>query len=172
MAEGEVVMADDANHDREEQQRQLEEIRRSFREIGIKVGSFEPAQPNGTSTDRAALPAPPAAAQPPAARSRPGWLLALLGVGVVVCLLVGGGLGYLLHRPAATTLQPTASSIVTRPAPPPPPRVVAPPACLQTAQRGDELIVLFTGNVRDRRLDSALKAYTLASQACRKEASP
>jgi hypothetical protein len=162
-------MADDANNNREEQQRQLEEIRRSFREIGIKVGSFEPAQPNGTSTDQPALPAAAAAAQPPPAKRQPIWVLALV---VVACLLVGGGLGYLLHRPAATTIQPTAISIVTRPVPQPQLRVVAPPACLQTAQLGDQLIALFTSNVRNRRLDSALKAYTLASQACRKEASP
>ena len=161
-------MSDDAGDSREEQQRELEEIRRSFEEIGIKVGSFEPAQPNGTSARQPALPAPAAAAPPPA-MGRPTWVLAL---GVVACLLLGGGFGYLLHRPAAATIQPTAISIVTRPVPDPQIRVVAPPACLQTAQRGDELIALLTSNVRDRRLDSALKAYTLASQACRKEASP
>src|SRR6266511_4015687 len=111
-------MADDAGSSREEQQRELAEIRRSFEEIDIKVGSFEPAQPNGSSAGQPTLPAP------------------------------------------ATPVQP------------PPARTVVPPACLQTAQRGDELIALFTRNVRDRRLDSALKAYTLASQACRKEASP
>jgi hypothetical protein len=162
-------MSDDAGDSREEQQRELEEIRRSFEEIGIKVGSFEPAQPNGSSARQPALPAPAAAAQPPPAMGRPTWVLALV---VVACLLLGGGFGYLLHRPAAATIQPTAISIVTRPVPDPQIRVVAPPACLQTAQRGDELIALLTSNVRDRRLDSALKAYTLASQACRKEASP
>jgi hypothetical protein len=161
-------MADDAGNDREEQQRQLEEIRRSFQEIGIKVGAFEPAQSNRIGTDQRALPTPPAAVQPPP-KGQPIRVLALV---VVACLLVGAGLGYLLHRPAAATVQPTAISIVTLPVAQPQPRVVAPPACLQTAQRGDELIALLTRKVRDRRLDSALKAYTLASQACRKEASP
>src|SRR6266511_3125857 len=118
-------MADDAGSSREEQQRELAEIRRSFEEIDIKVGSFEPAQPNGSSAGQPTLPAPATPVQPPPARGRPTWVPALVVV-----------------------------------------------ACLQTAQRGDELIALFTRNVRDRRLDSALKAYTLASQACRKEASP
>ena len=162
-------MSDDAGNDREEQQHELAEIRRSFEEIGIKVGAFEPAQPNGSSAGQPALPAPANAVQPPPAMGRPTWVLAL---GVVACLLIGGGFGYLLHRPAAATVQPAAISIVTRPVPEPRIRVVAPPACLQTAQRGDELIALLTSNVRDRRLDLALKAYTLASQACRKEASP
>jgi hypothetical protein len=162
-------MADDAGSSREEQQRELAEIRRSFEEIGIKVGSFEPAQPNGSSAGQPTLPAPATPVQPPPARGRPTWVPALV---VVACLLLGGGLGYLLHHPTADTISPTVTSIVTRPAPDPQTRTVVPPACLQTAQRGDELIALFTRNVRDRRLDSALKAYTLASQACRKEASP
>ena len=50
---------------------------------------------------------------------------------------------------------------------------MAPPACLDTAKKGDVLFALLTSNVRDQRLVAdALKAYTLASQACRKEASP
>jgi hypothetical protein len=98
-----------------------------------------------------------------------GWPLALV---TVVCLLLGGGLGYLLHRPTAATEVPT-TSIVTRVVPSPPQtRAVVPPACLETAKRADELMDLFTRKVRDRRLSLALKAYTLASQACRKEASP
>jgi hypothetical protein len=48
---------------------------------------------------------------------------------------------------------------------------VVPPTCLETARRADELMDLFTRKVRDRRLSLALKEYTLASQACRKEAS-
>ena len=47
-----------------------------------------------------------------------------------------------------------------------------PRSCLATARRGDEVIALLNRNVRNRRLAEALKAYTLASQACRQEASP
>jgi hypothetical protein len=167
-------MADDAGNNREQQQRELEEIRRSFEQIGIKMGSlFEPAQPNGNSAGQAALPAPDTAVQPAPAKGRPAWAPTwVLALGVVACLLLGGGLGYLLHRPTAATTLPTVTSIVTPTVPQPQTKVVVPPACLQTAKRGDEMIALFTNNVRDRRLSLALKAYTLASQACRKEASP
>jgi hypothetical protein len=160
-------MVDDAGDGREQQQRQLEEIRRSFQEIGVRVGAFEPAQHNGSSGNQP----PSALASPVTSRSMMGWPLGVLAVVVVVCLLLGGGLGYLLHRPTAATKMPTAS-IVTRVVPSPPQtRVVVPPACLETARRADELMDLFTRKVRDRRLSLALKAYTLASQACRKEAS-
>jgi hypothetical protein len=47
-----------------------------------------------------------------------------------------------------------------------------PQVCLETARRGDEMVHLFTINDRSRRLVQALKAYTLASQACRQQASP
>ncbi len=160
-------MVDDAGDSREQQQRQLEEIRRSFQEIGVRVGAFEPAQHNGSGANQP--PSTPAA--PVASRSMMGWPLGVLAVVVVVCLLLGGGLGYLLHRPTAATEVPT-TSIVTRVVPSPPKtRVVVPPTCLETARRADELMDLFTRKVRDRRLSLALKEYTLASQACRKEAS-
>jgi hypothetical protein len=181
-------MTNDAGNGREQQQRELEEIRRSFQEIGVKVGSmFEPAQHNGAGTDKPPpAPATTAESATPARPTTPlgprlvmGWpVRVLVPVLAVVCLLLGGGLGYLLHRPTAAsslptaTSPPTATSVVTRVVPGPQTRSVAPPACLQTAQRGDELIDLFTRNIRDRRLSLALKNYTLASQACRKEASP
>jgi hypothetical protein len=166
-AGGESWMVDDAGESREEQKRELEEIRRSFQEIGVRVGAFEPAQRNGSSETQ-----PPPALVPPAGphlvMGRP---LAVVAVVAVVCLLLGGGLGYLLHRPSAAAEVPV-TSIVTRVVPSPPAtRVVAPPACLDTAKRADELMDLFTRNIRDRRLSLALKTYTLASQACRKEAS-
>jgi hypothetical protein len=162
-------MANDAGKGREQQQRELEEIRRSFQEIGVKVGAFEPAQRNGSGRDQP----PSASASPVRSRLVMGWPLGMLAIVVVACLLLGGGLGYLLHRPSAGTVLPPTTSIVTRVVPSPPQtRNVAPPACLDTAKRADELMDLFTRNIRDRRLGVALKAYTLASQACRKEASP
>jgi hypothetical protein len=99
----------------------------------------------------------------------------VVAAAVVVALLVGVGLGYLLPRASAQraatappppgTQAPTstvAARVVTR----------VPPSCLETARKGDLTIHLYTINVRDRRLVQALKAYTLASQACRREASP
>jgi hypothetical protein len=196
MSGGIAMAADASNHKEpqqdEQQQRELAEIRRSFTEIGIRMGSlFEPASPND-GDDRGGRPARPAPADaipipvpPPAGRlnwalalkRRPNWALALV---MACCLLVGGGLGYLLHRPTDGTNQPSESLFappLTQPAPTSaptsaPPTTVPPSACLRTAQRGDELIDLLTKNIRDHRLSLALKAYTEASQACRKEASP
>jgi hypothetical protein len=39
-------------------------------------------------------------------------------------------------------------------------------------RKADETIDLLINKVRDRRLAEALKAYTLASQACRQQATP
>jgi hypothetical protein len=167
-------MATDAS-DREQQRRELEEIRRKFTEVGARVGSlFEPARPDDQDEDvrptRPALPAPQQAVPGP----RPSRLA--VAAAVVVALLVGVGLGYLLphQRPQ------------TRAAPPPPatsspfstlaaqPRTVTsvPEVCLEAARKGDLTIHLYTIKIRDRRLVEALRAYTLASQACRREASP
>jgi hypothetical protein len=173
-----ATMATDAS-DRERQRRELEEIRGKFTEMGARMGSlFEPAPPDDQDEDirpvRPALVAPEQREQPASAGpSR----LAL--VAVAVALLVGVGLGYLLPRadakdtpspPATTSLAPTpttgsgAAQARTVPS--------VPSSCLEAARKGDLTIHLYTINVRDRRLVEALKAYTLASQACRREASP
>jgi hypothetical protein len=171
--------------DRDAQRRELEEIRRKFTEMGARVGSlFEPAPEEDPAADAhpttPALP-PPAPAPVPVPVAGPGaggLSRVVAAVAVAVALLVGVGLGYALPRSSA---QRAASA-----APPPPgtqapastlaaqPRVVTrvPPSCLEAARKGDVTIHLYTINVRDRRLVQALKAYTLASQACRKEASP
>jgi hypothetical protein len=162
----------------EQRRRELEEIRDSFRQIGIRMGSlFEPAQEqrNGAADAKvpAKVPAPhtPELAPPPAPESHqriPSW--AVTAVIAVACLLAGGGLGFLLRSPAPapvpipTVVTQTVVRTETKP--------VAPRACLETARRGDQAMDLLVRNVRDRRLAAALKAYTTASQACRREASP
>jgi hypothetical protein len=178
-------MGADAVDREDRQRRELEEIRRSFTEIGTRMGSlFEPAgegedesedaEPTSTSKSKstpaleASKVATPKVATPPAARQVPSW--AVPAVIALVCLLAGTGLGYLLHSPAAVPLQPTTSTVVTSIVPQT--KLVAPPSCLETARRGDETMDLLVRNIRDRRLSLALKAYTMASQACRKEASP
>jgi hypothetical protein len=174
--------------DRDAQRRELEEIRRKFTEMGARVGSlFEPApdeDPDARPTTPALPPPPPPPAPAPAPMAVPvagpgagGLSRVVAAAAVVVALLVGVGLGYALphqraRAPAAAppppvgTQAPTASTqaarVVTR----------VPPSCLETARKGDLTIHLYTINVRDRRLVEALKAYTLASQACRREASP
>ena len=164
--------------DRDEQlrqQRELEEIRRSFAEMGARMGSlFEPTEAD--EPDRSQQPTPPA--QPAAAPARPRWWW----LGLALLFVTGTVVGWILPRggdanPAPpqqaappTTRPPSGQSKTT--APPPRTRVSVPEACVETADLGDEVISRLTRNVRDRRLFLALRDYTIASQACRREASP
>jgi hypothetical protein len=50
--------------------------------------------------------------------------------------------------------------------------VSVPDDCLEAAQLADEVISRLNRNNRDNRLALALRDYTIASQACRREASP
>jgi hypothetical protein len=200
--------------DRDEQVRQqqeLEEIRRSFAEMGARMGSlFEPAETEeddrpgpstkagpskAESSTKAGPPAktgsgrelavptapapPPAPPAGPAISTWPRWWL----VGAAVLLLLAGtGLGYLLPRdgagPEDAAAPPQANTATT----PPTPRSVTstgfrtrttvPEVCLDTARLGDDVIARLVRNIRDERLSLALRDYTIASQACRKEASP
>jgi hypothetical protein len=154
----------------ERQRRELEEIRRKFHEVGSRLGSaFEPTSP-AAPAEQAQPPAPP-----PERQERPRWQW-LTAVALIFTL--GIGLGYLLPRSGAGAQpSPPPQPSATTPAAPqtsaaPGPRATVPPVCLETARRADETIHLRVTNVRDRRLAEALKAYTLASQACREEASP
>lgn len=174
--EGEQLATNPEEPPEERQRRELEEIRRKFQEVGARLGSaFEPASPDDDHRPRAVPPPAPPADQP--ARPRWQWVAA-----VALIFALGTGFGYLLTRsgagdppaspPSASAPAPQPPATILARRTPPQTRVVAPPACLETAQRGDEVFALLTSNVRDRRLANALKAYTIASQACRKEASP
>ena len=162
--------------DPERQQRELEELRRQFAEISKRTGSaFEPASPDEHRERSLAL-VPPTTRpdeRPPSpewpTRPRWHWLAA-----VALLFVFGIGLGYALR--AGTNESPPPPSTARPPVSTQPqqPQAVArvPEACLETARRGDEMVHLFTVNDRSRRLAEALKAYTLASQACRKAAAP
>jgi hypothetical protein len=161
-----------ATDDQQDQHRELEEIRRGFVELGARMGSlFEPAELDEQEQLAAAAPAPP----PPApARSR-RWLAAAL----VLVFVAGGAFGYILPKGQSDpdSPPPLASTLTTRvqvaiPPASPQTRTSVPEACLQTAIKGDEVITRLVANIRDNRLNRALKDYTTASQACRKEASP
>jgi hypothetical protein len=158
----------------ERQRRELEEVRRSFTEVGTRMGSlFEPAQQRQAQQaehEPPAEPAKPVVASPRARWRVPSW--ALPAVLALVCLLVGGGIGSLLHLPAGPARPASTAVVSATTIQPPPGRIVVPAACLETARRADILVDLYTRNIRDNRLTLALKSYTLASQACRKEASP
>jgi hypothetical protein len=99
---------------------------------------------------------------------------------LAVNLLLVVALGILLVRVA--TYQPdaprtapaTVTTMVAATVPPTPPKVrtTVPDACVDTIDLGDEVISRLTRNVRDQRLFLALRDYTIASQACRRQASP
>ena len=161
--------------DQHRQQRELDEIRRSFAEMGARMGSlFEPAEGDEPEAERAQPPVLPPA---PAVERRPRWQL----VGAAVLLLVlGTVLGWALARggddsprqaaPATTTAQTSGPTTTTEPRV----RTVVsvPEECVDTAELADEVISRLNRNVRDERLFLALRDYTIASQACRREASP
>ena len=174
-------MATDRDEQQRDQQRQeLEEIRRSFAEMGARMGSlFEPAEADEPKpAQQAALPAPPATPAPGVFQARPRWWWA----GLLALLFVAGtAFGWLLPRggdgpeaapppqattattaPQASTTQPTRTRTV----------VSVPEACVEAAELADEVISRLNRNIRDNRLALALRDYTIASQACRREASP
>jgi hypothetical protein len=172
--------------DRDEQQRQqqeLEEIRRSFAEMGARMGSmFEPAEDDVAERSPRPLlpPAPPVAASSPfGIPARPRWRVAALGL-----LFVAGTLfGYILPRgdggsgSPSPSGAPTATSRAQAAAPAPPRTVIktktsVPDTCVDAAELADEVISRLTRNIRDNRLAEMLRDYTIASQACRREASP
>jgi hypothetical protein len=167
--------------DRDEQQRQqqeLEEIRRSFAEMGARMGSlFEPTELEESEPaprpERPALPAPPPA--PPLFAGRPRWWWA---AALTVLFLVGGLFGWLLRGDGESPPPPTQPTVAQAVVPPAPPETVirtktsVPEVCLDTAELGDEVIARLNRNQRDNRLFLALRDYTTASQACRREASP
>jgi hypothetical protein len=165
--------------DRDEQQRQqreLEEIRRSFAEMGARMGSlFEPAEQDEPApappSEQRALPAPPPA--PPLLAGRPRWWWA---AALTLLFLVGGLFGWLLRGDGGSAdlpPTPTAAAPVVAPPPAPPETVTSvPDTCVETAQLADDIIARLTSNQRDNRLALAIRDYTIASQACRKEASP
>jgi hypothetical protein len=165
--------------DRDEKQRQqqeLEEIRRSFAEMGARMGSlFEPMEleDEPEPMQQRALPAPPVAAP-----TRPRWWAGALAL----LFLAGAAFGWILPRggggpdtpaptrPSATTVA-KAATPSTKAAPP---RTVTsvPESCVDAAELADEVISRLDRGIRDQRLFLDLRDYTVASQACRREASP
>jgi len=178
-------MATDRDEQQREQQRQeLEEIRRSFAEMGARMGSlFEPAEADESEpAQQAALPAPsatPATPGPGVFQARPRWwwagLLALLFVAGTAFgwLLPRGGDGPEAAPPPQATTATTAPQTSTTPTTARTRTVVSvPEACVDAAELADEVISRLNRNDRDNRLAVALRDYTIASQACRREASP
>jgi hypothetical protein len=173
--------SDEQQRDQQRQQRELEEIRRSFAEMGARMGSmFEPAESDEAERSPRALlpPAPPVAAPSPLgipARARWWWAAAL-----VLLFVAGTAFGYILSGGDGGSDSPSSSgaaaatSRAQATAPPPPATVTktsVPETCEDTAELADEVISRLTRNIRDNRLAEVLRDYTIASQACRREAS-
>jgi hypothetical protein len=170
---------DEQLHEQQRQQQELEEIRRSFAEMGARMGSlFEPAELDepepAPRPERQALPARPPA--PPLLAGRPRWWWT---AALTLLFLVGGLFGWLLRGDGDSEgPPPTPTTVAQAVVPPAPPETVirtrtsVPEPCLDTAELGDEVIARLNRNQRDNRLFLALRDYTIASQACRKEASP
>ena len=166
--------------DRDEQlrqQRELEEIRRSFAEMGARMGSlFEPADPDEPGAPRqSAQPAAPAGPLPLGLQGRPRWWWA---AALALLFIAGTAFGWILPKSddepeaaappqttTATTVAPT-TTVATRTV------VSVPEECLDAAQLADEIISALTRNERDNRLGLNLRDYSVANQACREEASP
>jgi hypothetical protein len=172
---------DEQQRDQQRQQQELEEIRRSFAEMGARMGSmFEPAESDEAERSPRALlpPAPPVAAPSPLgipARARWWWAAAL-----VLLFVAGTAFGYILSGGDGGSDSPSSSgaaaatSRAQATAPRPPATVTktsVPETCVDTAELADEVISRLTRNIRDNRLAEMLRDYTIASQACRREAS-
>jgi hypothetical protein len=175
-------MATDRDEQQRDQQRELEEIRRSFAEMGARMGSlFEPAEADEPErAQKAALPAPsatPATPAPGVFQARPGWWWAVL---LALLFVAGTAFGLLLpwggddpdeapppQATTATTAAPATTTTVRGPT-----VVSVPEECVEAAELADEVISRLNRNDRDNRLALALRDYTIASQACRREASP
>ena len=137
--------------DADQQRRELEEIRRKFAEVGKRVGSaFEPVSPEVRQPDALLKSVPPTPERP----TRPRWQWA---AAVALIFVLGIALGFALPLSAADDSPPPAT---------------VPESCLETARKGDQLIAMLMRAKRDPTLlSAAYREYTVASQACRKEAS-
>ena len=100
-------------------------------------------------------------------------LLLVMALGTVLVVAVQRGQ---VTGPSATV--PTARAATTTV---PPSTVVkaeartvtsVPEQCVEMAELADDIISRLNRNIRDERLFLALRDYTIASQACRREASP
>ena len=161
-------MATDAS-DSAQQRRELDEIRRQFAEVGERMDSaLEPASLQEPERPRA-LTRPTAPPDELPARQRWHWVAAALS------FVLGTGLGVALPRSGPSNPPPSPPSTVQSTG-----RTQAlqiqtvpsvPEVCLEAAHYGDETIAKLTSKQRDRRLAKVYKAYKLASQACRRQAS-
>jgi hypothetical protein len=142
--------------------------------------------------DRPQEPPLPLAPSPPSAarwRPRPQRLALAVNLLLVLALGITIGIAATYRQDAASTAStastapiPAASTVVATPMPAastvvttrplPQTRPEVPETCLDAAELADEVIARLNRNQRDNRLSVALRDYTIASQNCRRAASP
>jgi hypothetical protein len=141
-----------------------------LREI-VHAGRLAAADPVADLPARAMLPLPPG--RLPRRTQRMALavnLVLVLALGVVVGV-VGARRGQDVGAPVPSP--PAGSVVVTSTVPQTVSRTVVqvPEACLDAAELADEVISRLNRDDRDSRLALALRDYSIASQACRREAS-
>jgi hypothetical protein len=147
--------------------------------VGLReiVHAGRPQPPDPTASP-AGQPAPPAPAGELLRRTQrlalAVNLLLVLALGVTLVVVAGGARRGLdpgastqsTARTSPSTSLPPATTLATRTV------VQVPEACLESTELADEIISALTRNERDNRLATALRDYSIANQACRKQASP
>jgi hypothetical protein len=153
----------------------------SITQVDAATGLREILHASRLAGDAPADPPPePAAASPPHGSTAARLFRSPLRLALAVNLLLVLVLGVLLVRVATYQRQPvgatptTASSAAPTTVVASQPKVVTsvtvPEACVDAADLADKVISRLDRNVRDQRLFVALRDYTIASQACRREA--
>jgi hypothetical protein len=129
-------------------------------------------EPTGHPAPTLLPPAPPSLRRPQRLALAVNLLLVMaLGVLLVIAVQRGQDTGPLATIPTAradatTTTVPSSTAADARTV------TSVPEACVETAELADEVISRMNRNIRDERLFLALRDYTIASQACRRQASP
>ena len=150
-----------------------------LREIVRRTGRLVAHGPTAALPDRPPDPpeplAPPLPPQAPPRRTPQRLALAVnlllvLALGIVIGVAAtdagdaNGSAPTSTSVPTNTSARTAAATIVAN-------RTVPEP-CLDAAELADEVISQLTRNIRDNRLAAVLRDYTIASQACRRAASP
>ena len=125
-------------------------------------------EPTGGPARSLPPPAPPPLRRPQRLALAVNLLLVMaLGAVLVVAVQRGSATGPSATVPAArATTVPPSTAVEVRTV------TSVPEQCVEAAELADEVISRMNHNIRDERLSFALRDYTIASQACRREASP
>lgn len=132
-------------------------------------------EPTGGPARSLPPPAPPPLRRPQRLALAVNLLLVMaLGAVLVVAVQRGQSTGPSATGPSATvpTARAAATTVPPSTAPEARPVTSVPEACVETAELADDVISRLNRNIRDERLFLALRDYSIASQACRREASP